>query len=167
MTDKWRTYFDKFFQSLIICAVKNGLLFSIWLYLASSCIFMPLPATLQNIPLWDTLCLKIFRYFWFFFFNGALTETLLAFLKKQKTKNQTKTKTKLRSDLQNRAFELLNTHKKQRTLKTFNTYTNQVCLKNGDSWHHKIYVKHLECHSQRYCRTLNCEAVATRCSLCW
>lgn len=50
-------------------------------------------------------------------------------------------------------------------MKTFTTSTNQPCLETGDSWHGKVDLKHLECHSQRYCRTLHCKAGATRQSL--
>lgn len=88
---------------------------------------------------------EIIQVFLIFFFNGVLTETLLAFFEnkkpthperkqtqKQSQKNPNRN-TKQRADLENRALELLNIHKKQWTSKTFNTYTNEVYLRNGDS----------------------------------
>lgn len=98
LTDKYRIYFDKYFQTLITCAVKNVYFFSTWLYTVSLCLVILLPTTLQNIPLGDTLYIKLFRYSWYF--KNKLT-IFYHFWNKI-----------LKADLENRTWELLNISKK-------------------------------------------------------
>lgn len=121
LTDKYGIYFDKYFQTLVTCALENVYFFSTWLYTVSLCFVIPLPTTLQNIQLWHNLYIKLFRYSWY------LKKTLTLFWHFW---NKI-----LRVDLENRTLELLNISKIYSdiyyiwiyikwTLKNFNTSGN-------------------------------------------